>query len=525
MELISPTLPEPSNLESAQEPNQQPTQKIKKTNNPSLAPLKIENTALSEKTLTIESDLYIAGISTVGGGSIMSFQIKDHLAPDSNYVNLINQENKENLLLGFTNVDGRHAVLNNNWVLTSKADESYLYEGREFVFKTFFNGDEISKKLVFYPGSFVVDISINAVAMSKNIVGNKISLGWYGGLPSTEKDTIIDKQYFGAFLNQGGEILDLKASPGESFENQYKGTTDWVATRTKYFLAALFSGGQTQMNSAEVKAKNNNRESYDILSVFGADEEINTSLYLGPLQYDRVKKLGINLELVMNFGWSIIRPISKGVLWTLKSMHTYIPNYGVILIIFSILVKIIVYPLTKKSYQSTQAMQAIQPEINQLKEKHKNNPTKLNQATMDLYKKRGVNPLGGCLPMMLQMPLLFALFTVFRSTIELRGKPFVLWINDLSAPDIIFYLPFKIPIYGDYVCALPILMAVSMYAQQKMMAPSGGPQQEQQRMMQYFMMGFFFLIFNSFPSGLNLYYTLFNVLTIAQQKLIKTNQE
>jgi YidC/Oxa1 family membrane protein insertase len=166
-------------------------------------------------------------------------------------------------------------------------------------------------------------------------------------------------------------------------------------------------------------------------------------------------------------------------------------------------------------------MQAIQPEINKLREKYKNNPTKLHQATMEIYKKRGVSPLGTCFPMLLQMPLLFALFTVFRSTIELRGEPFVFWIKDLSAPDVIFYLPFKIPLYGDYVCALPILMALSMYAQQKMMQPSAmaGPQADQQKMMQYIMMGMFFLLFNSFPSGLNLYYTLFNILTIAQQKL------
>jgi YidC/Oxa1 family membrane protein insertase len=228
----------------------------------------------------------------------------------------------------------------------------------------------------------------------------------------------------------------------------------------------------------------------------------------------------------MDFGWAIVRPISKGVLWVLKSMHGFIPIYGVILIIFSVLIKLIVYPLTKKSYQSTQAMQAIQPEIASLKEKYKTNPTKLNQATMELYKKKGVNPLGTCFPMMLQMPLLFALFTVFRSTIELRGEPFVFWIKDLSAPDVIFYLPFKVPLYGDYVCALPILMALSMFAQQKMMSPqaASGPQAEQQKIMQYFMMGFFFLLFNSFPSGLNLYYTLFNVLTIAQQKLTGNTQ-
>ena len=121
--------------------------------------------------------------------------------------------------------------------------------------------------------------------------------------------------------------------------------------------------------------------------------------------------------------------------------------------------------------------------------------------------------------MLLQMPLLFALFVVFRTTIELRGEPFVLWITDLSAPDVVFSLPFSIPIYGSHVAVLPMLMVVSMFIQQRMMG-GGAAQQAQQKIMQYFMTGFFFLIFNTFPSGLNLYYTLFNVLTIAQQKLI-----
>ena len=271
--------------------------------------------------------------------------------------------------------------------------------------------------------------------------------------------------------------------------------------------------------SASIAATVDDREEYSMILTLPSNLPFYASLFLGPLEYDRIVSVGKNLDEVMNFGWFFIRPISKGVLWLLKNIHIYIPNYGVVLIIFSILVKVAVYPLTKKSYQSTQAMQALQPEISSMREKYKNNPQKLNQATMKLYKKRGVNPLGGCLPMLLQMPLLFALFTVFRSTIELRGEPFIFWISDLSSPDIIFNLPFNIPIYGNYVCALPMLMAGSMFIQQKMMS-GGAVQQQQQKLMQYFMMVFFFLIFNSFPSGLNLYYTLFNVLSILQQKYL-----
>ena len=198
-------------------------------------------------------------------------------------------------------------------------------------------------------------------------------------------------------------------------------------------------------------------------------------------------------------------------------INVWIPNYGLVLILFSVLVKIVVFPLTKKSYQSSKEMQALQPEIAKLKEKYKNNPQKLNKATIGLYKERGVNPLGGCLPILIQMPLLISLFQVFRSTIELRGAHFVGWITDLSAPDVVFRLPFSVPLYGDGVAILPLIMGVTMFIQQKMMPTQASGQQV---FMSYFMTGFFVLLFNGFPSGLNLYYTLFNVLTILQQKYL-----
>ena len=471
-----------------------------------------------DKTIVIESDLYIAKLSSAAGGSVLSYKIKEHLSPDSAYVDLVTTENRNNLLISFRGVDGDIINLQSGWVQQDAPDSAYLINPETISYTNRIGEKTITKTITLYPDDFIMDIEIDVSSVSDDILGGAFLFSWLGGLPTTEKDTITEKTYFGAYLYQGGELLDIKAGSGESFKNEYKGQTDWVAIRTKYFVTALLDNGSNQIIGSTISAANTAKELYDIAIELPTNQKVDVSLYLGPLEYDRVKNLNANLEAIMNFGWTIIRPISKGVLWTLKSMHRYIPNYGIILIIFSIMVKLIVYPLTKKSYQSTTAMQALQPEINNLKEKYKNNPTKLNQATMELYKKKGVNPLGSCLPMLLQMPLLIALFTVFRSTIELRGEPFVFWIKDLSAPDIIFNLPFKIPIYGDYVCALPIIMALSMYAQQKMMMVEGA-NQEQQKLMQYFMMGFFFLLFNSFPSGLNLYYTLFNVLTIAQQKL------
>ena len=529
MDLISPP-PQEKEEYFEDQPNAEENSYIYKNYNKDvLTPIESSSPMFSqkeEKTIEIETDLFIARVSSAFGGTIRSFKTKEHLKYDSSLVELISSENKNNLILSYKDFTGENIVIDGGWALQEKEDSFFINSTRTFTYINEFENKKLIKTLTFYPGRFVIDIDVDITEISNNTLANNFSIEWVGGIPPTEKDSVTEATYFYSYLYQGGELLDVKVGDGETFRNDYKGATDWIATRSKYFVVCLFDDSKEQFLSSGISATFKEKELYNISAQMQSNKVANVSLYLGPLEYDRIKSLGINLELIMDFGWAIIRPISKSVLWVLKTMNVAVPNYGIILIIFSILVKLLVYPLTKRSYQSTQAMQSIQPEVNALREKYKNNATKLNQATMELYKKKGVNPLGTCFPMLLQMPLLFALFTVFRSTIELRGEPFVFWIKDLSAPDILFYLPFKIPLYGNYVCALPLLMALSMYAQQKMMQPNNaaGPQANQQKMMQYFMMGFFFLIFNSFPSGLNLYYTLFNILTIAQQKLTKNDK-
>jgi YidC/Oxa1 family membrane protein insertase len=160
-------------------------------------------------------------------------------------------------------------------------------------------------------------------------------------------------------------------------------------------------------------------------------------------------------------------------------------------------------------------MQKLQPLLLELKEKYKGDAQKLQKETAKLYKEHNVNPLGGCLPVILQMPLLYALFIVFRSTIELRGAPFVLWIKDLSMPDTILHLGFSIPMYGDQVAVLPLIMGLTTYLQSRISMTDPN-----QKMMLYFMPIFLTLMFNSFPSGLTLYYTLFNIFSMVQQKMV-----
>ncbi len=472
---------------------------------------------VAEEMVTVESSLYTATISNKNGGSFTSFILKNYKATDSTSVQLVDNYNKNNLLFEAISVDGLPLILSEPWALSSSKKIFNVTDRSEsLTFTTNVLGKTLSKTLSFTPNSYNIDVSFDLSEIKEHLSQGLYSLSWNGGLPATEKNLKDELFYYKTYVYQGDELSSEKLRKQKTLDEKYRGQTNWVGTRNKYFLTAIIpvdnAVGASLRGTYESEAPQ-----FDI----SISQQINSSnsftLYLGPLEYKNVSSLGVNLEQTMSMGFSLIRPISRGVLAALVAMHKFIPNYGVVLIIFSILVKIIVYPLTKKSYQSMRQMSTVQPKLKALKEKYAKDPQKLNKATMALYKEEGVNPMGGCLPMLIQMPLLFALFQVFRSTIELRGEPFMLWITDLSAPDTLF------EIGGFPINILPLLMGISMLLQQRMTPTTG--QAGQQKQMMYFMNIFFIFIFYKFPSGLNLYYTLFNVLTILQQKYLTPHQQ
>lgn len=474
---------------------------------------------VSEQIVEIETPLYLAKVSNKNGGSFTSFILKNYKATDSTSVQLVDNFNKNNLLFEAISVDGIPLILSEPWNLSSSLKSFNIYDmPKSLTFTTNVLGKTISKTLTFNPTSYKIDVSFNLSDIKDQISQGLYSLSWKGGLPATEKNLKDELFYYKAYIYQGDELSSEKLRKQKTLNEKYRGQTNWIGTRNKYFLAAIIP-----VDNAVSASLGGSYESSVPQFDISVSQQVNSnnsfSLYLGPLEYKSVSSLGVNLEKTMSMGWSIIRPISRGVLAALVAMHKFIPNYGVVLIIFSILVKIIVYPLTRKSYQSMRQMSTVQPKLKALKEKYAKDPQKLNKATMALYKEEGVNPMGGCLPMLIQMPLLFALFQVFRSTIELRGEPFMLWITDLSAPDTLF------EIGGFPINILPLLMGISMLLQQKLTPTTGQAGAGQQKQMMYFMNIFFIFIFYKFPSGLNLYYTLFNVLTILQQKYLTPHQQ
>jgi len=254
--------------------------------------------------------------------------------------------------------------------------------------------------------------------------------------------------------------------------------------------------------------------------------QVQYGVYMGPIDMDalsvyQAEPYSTNPTVLIEMGPTLFRPVARVTLAALKLLHHVLPNYGLVIIIFSAFTKLLFYPLTKSSTQSMKRMQEIQPLLTKLREKYKDDQQRQSQEMMALYKKHKINPLGGCLPLVVQMPVFWALFTILRKTIELRQAQFVWWMNDLSQPDVLFHLPFKLPILGDHFCVLPFLMAGSMWWQSKISSPTtpkgdGGAMGQQMKMMGTLMPVMMFVFFYNSPSGLVLYWFVNTILTAAQ---------
>ena len=468
-----------------------------------------------DKIFNIKNNLYDLKLSNKNGGSVVSYELYNFSDHSGQLVNLIDEVNSDNLLIGFISTDGDKTLLNNNWSILNPGSILTIDRGQKSVtFSTSYQGQLIKKVFTFYSDSYNIDIDIVFEDPSKFISRNQYSLMWSGGLPPTEKNVSNDFQFFEGFASLGGEHMGTKPKKGKISEDTQKGSTLWSAVKTKYFLSAIIPDepGVAARIKSELLEK---RPVYETEISQKTSSSNNFTLYMGPLDYNNLKSFGVGLESNVDLGWALFRPIGQLISWLLSKMYAIIPNYGIVVIVFAFLIKLLLNPLTVKTFESTRKMQALAPEINKIKERYKNDPQKMSRAQMELYKSSGANPMGGCLPMLIQMPILVSVFSIFRSKIEFRGAPFFGWISDLSVPDTLIELG------GFPINILPVLMGSTMFIQQKMMAAPNAD--ANQKTMMYFMNAFFLFLFYSFPSGLNLYYFVFNLLSIIQQKYLIPN--
>jgi YidC/Oxa1 family membrane protein insertase len=488
--------------------------------------------------VVIEADLYTARINPKGA-VVSSWKLNNFNYNGNESVELIEKEDGN---LGFFFINQEDTLYTNNAYFKPNKQAITFEQNNEVDSVRFVldlgNNRQLIKTFTFYRSEYIFDLDIAIKELASEFDKSQYFLTWQSGLKYTELDysnniSKEDIEASKAYVYQGEskEELKLPAKPYQTkARSDFSGVVDWAGIRTKYFAMLILPDkedeiepeliGKTTPLYRDPDLKDRVKKEFSILlknKISPSDNVKSISqhfrVYLGPLDYYIIKDYHPTLAKIMDFGFTLFRPFAKLVLKSFIFLHKFIPNYGIVLIVFSILVKILVWPLTRKSYASMQRMQTLQPKMAELKEKYAKEPQRMNKETMKLYKQEGVNPVGGCLPQLIQMPLLIAIFIVFRNTIELRDASFFWWITDLSAPDTIYKLPFSIPFYGNFVNILPIVMGITMFWQQKMTMKD-----PKQKMMVYFMPIFFTLIFNSFPSGLNLYYALFNVFSIAQQK-------
>ncbi|MCB0729969.1 MAG: membrane protein insertase YidC [Ignavibacteriae bacterium] len=390
----------------------------------------------------------------------------------------------------------------------------------------------LTKQFIFYGSDYNSKVDIILNNLDDLISSYRYDVEWSNGLNFVEENSVDEANYSNAAAFSGDEKVVIDASSeGETIDKVLNGKIDWVGVRNKYFTVIVAPEKPSIDGGADFKGENvitqyGHREYYSAsLRIPFNNQKLQKDsfrLYIGPLEYNTLKANGNNYEAIFEFGSFlglkfITRPISEYFLLPLfKFLHNYIPNYGWVIIVFSIILKFALYPLTKQSYKSMKRMSQLQPKIAELKEKHKGDQQKIQKETMKLYSTYGINPAGGCLPMLLQMPILFALFTFFNVAIEIRHEPFMWWITNLSAPDVIYKLPFNLPLFGiSAITGLAPLLGLSMFFQQRMTMKD--PNQKAMVYIMPFMMTFLFM---GFSSGLNLYYFMFNILSIGQQYII-----
>ncbi len=453
-----------------------------------------------ERTVAIETDL-VRVVINARGGVISSWELKSfHTAPpDEKPVQLVYQGAKFKGPLSIATSDasadqalreGLYAVETDFTAL----DDAHPVGHATMRFQDPASGLKVEKRLTFHQGSYLVDVALTVEGLKQSyevVLGTNFGIVEWG-------DGFIG-------LIGSASLVDGKVEKETpELELERKGAVQWVALQDKYFLSVLMPQGA---NAALAKKEGEKLVSAGVrIPSSGAGASTALQLYAGPKEYDTLRSLHVGLEETIDFGWfifgswSVVKAVAKPIFYVLRFINDYTHNYGVTIILLTMGIKMLFVPLQYKSYKSMKQMQVIQPKVQGLQEKHKDDRDKLNKELIKLYRDHKVNPVGGCLPMVLQMPVFVALFNILYMTIDLRQAPFVGWITDLSVQD-----PFYV---------LPIIMGTTMVIQQKITPTTMDPTQAKIMLVLPVFMTFLFI---NFPAGLVLYWLTNNVLTIGQQ--------
>jgi len=458
-----------------------------------------ETKAAEEKEITIETGLYKAVFSS-RGGTIKSWAIKNYKDKAGSDVRLLDKPGEVPAAAIGTNTSFDLSGV--NFAVTGRdlKLDGGISTG-SIIFEYAKDGISVRRTYTFKSDSYLIDLTDEVSGMQEYWITLGSDFGIFENDPSI---------HTGPTVLSGTDLKELNA--GNLKEPQaFRDNIKWIAQEDKYFFSALVPASGIEEAKAFLAQKSP-------VVAFRAKSGVNKfSLYAGPKEHDKLETLKLGLEHIINYGFFSI--IARPFFWVLKFFYSFLGNYGWAIILLTIVTRIPFIPMMTKSQKSMKKMQEIQPLMNDIKEKYKKDPQRMQKEMMELYKKHKVSPLGGCLPMLLQIPVFFALYKVLLISIELRGAPFMLWITDLAAPDSLFgHIPAVLPVIGGFALGpLPLLMGATMFIQQKMTPTSMDPTQAKMMLMMPFIFTFMFL---NLASGLVLYWTIGNILGIIQQVFV-----
>jgi YidC/Oxa1 family membrane protein insertase len=468
------------------------------------------------KDIVVNTGAFTAVITETGGG-VKSYKLNrfnETADADSERKELVSTESFTELPLYFSwGVDPSRAQI----PLFTSDKETLKVDGGESQTLTMTaqlsSGLQVTRRLVFNPVSYLFDMSIDIYNSSETPLQGSP----YMSLTNLPFGSAAQRYLFnGPAALIDGKLEEIKPGDLEEASKTLKGNITWAAFEGTYFMTGVIpeksEGISLKLSAEGDKIKTLLIGAEDIIPAKG-HLQYNYQVYFGPKKMADLIEAGHDLERVVNFGW--FDKLAKPALFLLNFFYGYVGNYGISIILVTILIKLLFWPIAQKGLKSMKNMQNIQPKMAKLKEKYKNDKTRLNEEMMILYKTYKVNPVGGCLPMVLQIPVFFALYKVLLQAIELRHAPFMLWITDLSAPDRLM-IGLDIPYLGG-IPVLTLLMGASMFLQQKM-TPT--PVDKTQAKIMMFLPVIFTFMFLNFASGLVLYWLVNNLLSIAQQYLI-----
>ena len=496
-----------------------------KEDNSSSNNLKIDQ-RFEEEIISLENENILFEIST-GGAEINKILLKNFSNYNDEPLFLVN-DNKS--IFSYNIPIGRNSVINS-------ADLNYTYriiKPDSEVVLTGIIDEQRSLDLTFklQDNSRIVDYDVKLNDSNRSNNYDNVELIW--GRDSFRNSKSIDYENRYTALAYGfEENKDSYLSVGGS-TNKNINNVNWISFREHFFSSILILNNQ--VNDVDISSEDlASNETLDneftkrfLANVplnLNSDDSLSFSMYYGPTDYETLKEYNLNLENSVQIGWGIFGWLNRFIFFPLFSFLTNYFSYGLSIILMTIIVKVAIAPLTYKSYESQVKMRVLKPELEVINEKFKDDPMKKQQETMNLYTKSGANPMSGCLPAFLQMPLFFALFVFFPAAFSLRGKSF-LWADDLSSYDSILELGFYIPLYGDHVSLFPILASIAIFFYTKMttgqqMMPASQTGGVNMKVIMYMMPLMMLFFFNNYASGLSLYYFISNILTIVLMLVIK----